>query len=148
MAYKKDQGRYMRMGAFWSLFLLAGYGCLGGLTHSLYRWLPSIAGDNAAEPWIQHFPMLGQFGLAELIAILILTTAGIWIHQILMRPKVADLLIDTETELKKVTWPSMSETMNGTIAVAMTVVALFVFLSAADTVIAFVMDTVLKQRSS
>ena len=145
MAYKKDQGRFMRMGAFWALLLLAAYGCLGGFVRSLYRWLPSLAGDKSVEPWITPFPILGQLGLPEIVGILSLTAIAIWIHAVLMRPKVADLLIDTEQELKKVTWPSSSETINGTIAVAATVVALFLFLAVADTAIAFVMDNLLKR---
>lgn len=135
----------MRMGAFWGLLLLAAYGCLGGFVRSLYRWLPSLVSDKAAEPWITPFPILGQFGLPELVGILLLAIVGIWIHAVLMRPKVADLLIDTENELKKVTWPSGSETLNGTIAVAATVVALFLFLAVADTAIAYLMDNLLKR---
>ena len=136
------------MSAFWGLFLLAAYGCLGGLVRVLSRWIPSIAGERAVDPWIQPFPLLGSFGLPQLIALLVLSTIGYWIYSVLNRPKYAELLIDTENELKKVTWPSGTETVNGTVAVAVTVVALFFFLSAADTVIAFLMDTALKHRGS
>ena len=149
MTYRKDQGRYVRMGAFWGLFILAGYGCLSSLVRTLSRWLPSITGsDKTVEPWIQHFPLLGQLGLPEVISLLVLSAAGVWIYSILSRPRVADLLIDTENELKKVTWPSSTETVNGTVAVGLTVVALFFFLSAADSLIAFLMDAALKHRGS
>jgi hypothetical protein len=33
------------------------------------------------------------------------------------RPTVADLLIDTETELRKVTWPTVPEAVNSSIVV-------------------------------
>ena len=146
MAYKKDQGRYVRMGAFWALFLLAAYGCLGGLVRALTRWLPAIAGDNSTNAWIQPFPLLGSFGLPQLIAILILSVVGVWIHGVLNRPKYANLLIDTENELKKVTWPSGSETVTGTIAVALTVVVLLLFLTGADLVLGFILDHTLSRR--
>ena len=135
----------MRMGAYWALLLLSAYGCLGGLVRTLYRLLPSIAGEHSAEPWIAPFPILGQFGLPELIGALLLSVIGVWLHAALSRPRVADLLIDTEHELKKVTWPSSSETINGTVAVAATVIALFFFLAVADTAIAFLMDNLLKR---
>ena len=39
MSYRKDQGRYARMLAFWALTLLVAYGCFhsGGLVNVLDR---------------------------------------------------------------------------------------------------------------
>ena len=134
------------MSAFWGLFLLAAYGCLGGLVRVLHRWIPAIAGERATDAWVQPFPLLGSFGLPQLIALLVLSVIGYWIFSVLNRPKYAELLIDTENELKKVTWPTGSETVTGTIAVALTVVVLLVFLTGADLMLGFVLDHTLSRR--
>ena len=44
----------------------------------------------------------------------------------------ADLLIETEAEMKKVTWPSLSETMSGSITVILTVLVLMAILALFD----------------
>jgi preprotein translocase SecE subunit len=48
------------------------------------------------------------------------------------RPKQADLLIETESEMRKVTWPSLSETMSGSITVILTVLILMAILALFD----------------
>ena len=49
--------------------------------------------------------------------------------------QVSGLLIETEGELRKVTWPSTAETWSGTIAVIITVVLMLCFLYASDLVL-------------
>ena len=61
--------------------------------------------------------------------------AAVVIHRVLNKPKCADMLIETEAELRKVTWPSMSETWAGALAVAVTVVLLLAFLTLSDHVL-------------
>lgn len=129
VAYKKDQGRFARLVAFWALFGLVAYGCLGGLVYVVDSWL-------AMKPWLAQFPLLGKFGLAETIALGVLAIAGVVIFRWLDRPRVADLLIDTEAELRKVTWPTAKDTWTGTIAVAVTVVVLLAFLFTTDLILA------------
>lgn len=135
MSYKKDQGRFARMAAFWGLFLLAAYGMLGGLVITLRGWL----GSDRAHAWIDPFPLLGRLDLSMAIALALLAVTGIAIHRWLNRPKSADLLIDTENELRKVTWPSFSDTWTGTLAVVVTVAFLLVFLTFADIALSFVL---------
>ena len=50
-------------------------------------------------------------------------------------PKVADLMIETELELRKVTWPTMPEVINSSIVVIVCVVVLMVFLAGSDLVL-------------
>jgi len=132
VAYKKDQGRYARMTAFWGLFLLLGYGCLGGLVITLRGWL-------GGEPLMDALPLVGTIDLAKILALVTLAVGGFAIHAFLNKPKAADLLIDTENELKKVTWPSATETITGTVAVMVTVAVLLVFLSFSDFVLSAVL---------
>lgn len=136
MAYKKNEGRYVRMAAFWALFLLVGYGCLGGMVYT-------VDGLIGTKPWMDQFPILGQFGWPQVVSLTALATAGLLIYRFLERPKVADLLIDTEGELRKVTWPTTSETVSGTVAVAITVTVLLVYLTVADLALTALMKRLL-----
>ncbi|MEM7517388.1 MAG: preprotein translocase subunit SecE, partial [Planctomycetota bacterium] len=47
-------------------------------------------------------------------------------------PKIAETLIDTESELKKVTWPTVPEAINASIVVLVTVLFLMAFLAGSD----------------
>lgn len=142
MAYKKDQGRYARMTAFWGLFLLAADGCLRGLQSSLRGWFPAWGTD-----WTDPLPLIGEVDAAKLVSVLVLALIGYTLHRILNRPKVADTLIETEGELKKVTWPSGSETWTGTIAVIVTVLVLLVYLFAADILLSQVLPPLMGATS-
>jgi preprotein translocase SecE subunit len=134
VAYKKDQGRYARMTAFWALIGLFAYGCLGGLAPTLASYF--------GRPWVSPFPLIGHLGWDTVIALGVLLAIGFVIHRLLNRPKIADLLIDTETELRKVTWPTLSETWVGTMAVAIAVLVMLVFVSASDYVLTFIVQRI------
>ena len=133
MSYRKDQGRYARMIAFWALVLLVAYGCFhgGGLTDQLDRWM-----GESNQTLIDPFPILKTLKTSTLIALGVLVVAALLIHRILSKPKIADTLIDTETEMHKVTWPSWPEAWQGTLAVTVMVVILTLFLTVADAALA------------
>ena len=58
---------------------------------------------------------------------------GLWfLNRTLERPKNADLLIETESELRKVTWPTVDETVDGSVVVIVVVLFLMGFMAAAD----------------
>ena len=145
MAYKKDHGRYARMVAFWSLTLLLAYGCIRteGLVLSMRSWLRSLGGDSLARPWIEPFPILGTMDLAMTICLGLLAVSGGLVYLWLSRPRVADMLIDTESELRKVTWPTFSDTWKGTLAVVVTVTFLLLYLTGADIAINYMMQMVM-----
>jgi preprotein translocase SecE subunit len=117
------------MASFWGLFLLAGYGILGGFVHVLNGWLARFGVD--VKPWTK-VPILGDFGIGALSCVLLQLLVGWLIYRFLNRPKVADMLIETETELRKVVWPTWSDTWAGTMAVVATVVVLLAYLAVAD----------------
>lgn len=129
MSYRKDQGRYARMVAFWALTLLVGYGCFhaGGLVNVL----DGLLGENNST-YVEQFPLFGSLRLSTMIAIGVLVACAVFFHRVLNKPRVADALIDTEAEMQKVTWPAWAETWQGTMAVAATVLALFLFLTVVD----------------
>ncbi len=119
------------MGAFWSLALLLLFGC-----HFLHFTLsnyvsalkPALGGIQIP---IVSIDLSGSF----LIASLIFLGGIVWLHGWLQKPKVADLLIDTEAELKKVTWPSSQEVVNSALVVIISVAILMGFLAGADYVL-------------
>ncbi len=116
------------MVAFWALMLLIAYGCLGGFVIMLDRTLSAEINKTLVE----QFPLFGTLKVSTLIALAVLALSGYVIHRFLNRPKAVDLLIDTESEMRKVTWPSLPETWTGTLAVMFTVLILFCFLTFAD----------------
>jgi len=129
MAYKQDQGRYARLAAFWTLALLIFYGCT-----SLREQLSAYGALN--KPLVASMAKLPVLGLhldAGLLIVTVVLAGGLWLlYRFLEQPRQADLLIETESELKKVTWPTMPEAVNSSLVVLGTVVFLMVFLAGAD----------------
>jgi preprotein translocase SecE subunit len=133
MAYKPDQGRLTRLAAFWALALLFFYGVTSG-----YQ---TLTGNLAwsARPLFEGMPRIPVLGLrlnpALLIAVVALAAVWYALYRWLNTPKIADLLIDTESEMRKVTWPSFSEAVNSSVVVIVCVVFLMGFLAGADWVL-------------
>ncbi len=126
--YRKDQGRLARMAAFWSLAILLFYGC-----NSLQTELESRF-DALAEPLGGIvIPVLGLALTPAFLVALVLFAGGTfllmrWQH----KPETADLLIDTEAELRKVTWPTGQEVVSSSLIVIFFVTFLMAFLAGAD----------------
>jgi preprotein translocase SecE subunit len=121
-----------RMTAFWSGTIFLFYGCV-----SLLRELTTDffgLGDTLAQPiGGVSVPVLGMDLSPALLIVTALFAFGVFLfNRWLERPKQADTLIDTESEMKKVTWPSLPETMSGSITVIMTVLILMTILAVFD----------------
>ncbi len=131
MAYKPDQGRIARLVAYWSLALLVLYGCT-----SLHAELSSRFGGALGRPFFASFTKLPVLGVklngAILITIVVLAAALYFLYRWQQTPKVAELLIETESELRKVTWPTLPEAINSSIIVIVCVLFLMGFLAGAD----------------
>ena len=121
------------MFSFWTLFLLLAYGCLGGLVITLRTWI------GETEVWIESLPLLGNVDLPRVIGLASLAIGGFVLYRLLNRPKAADMLIETEAELRKVTWPAASDTWTGTLAVVVTVIVMLLYLFAADLFLSYIM---------
>lgn len=130
-SYKSDQGRLARLAVFWALGILLFYGCV-----SLYRTLSPAFGGGLSKPFMPTFKSIPVIGLPLNPALLItaVVLAGAWylLHRWQQTPKVADLLIETEAELRKVTWPTIPEAVNSSIVVIVCVIFLMGFLAGAD----------------
>ncbi len=134
MAYKSDQGRITRLFAFWSTAALVFYGAV-----SLRQTLSTIFHGVLAKPLVQSMPKIPVLGLNFNMALLITAVflIGAWyaLYRWHQTPKIADLLIETEAELRKVTWPTVSEAVNSSIIVIACVMFLMAFLAGADFVL-------------
>ncbi len=110
--YKSGQGKNTRLFSAFGLAIIAGAGC-----YQLYQSL------NAQDinPWVETLLPVGLFaGLAFLIFLLV------------NKQKVADFMISSEGELKKVSWSSRQEIIASTMIVIIVVIAMGVLLGTAD----------------
>jgi len=110
--YKNGQGKYTRLGTAAGGALIAAIGCL-----QLYRTLE--AADISL--WVETMVPVGIF-----LAVSVLT---FWIVN---KPNVADFMIASEGEMKKVNWSSRQEIVVSTVVVISVVIIFAVLLGAAD----------------
>ena len=136
--YKEDQGRLARMAAFWSLTLFVLFGCtfLHGILIQYDSMSTAIQGYKIP---IVSVELNGAF----LISLAVFVVGVVFVHHWQQRPKVADLLIDTESELKKVTWPTGQEVMNSSMVVVVCVLLIGAFLALADLFLARIMKVII-----
>lgn len=129
--YREDQGRLARMAAFWCLVLFLVFGC-----HSLYQALQAFA--SLADPiGGASIPVVGvPFSGAFVIAFVVFLVGLVAIRRWERTPKMADLLIDTEAELKKVAWPTLQQVTNSSLVVIVSVVLLGGFMALIDLLLA------------
>jgi preprotein translocase SecE subunit len=133
-SYKEDQGRLVRMAAFWSVAFFVVFGC-----KFLHDILVQYAAMQVPIAGI-HIPVVGVDLTGAFLVGFVLFCAGmaaIWRWQ--QRPKVANLLIETEAELKKITWPKGQEVVNAALVVIVFVVVIGLFLAFADWFVSRVM---------
>ncbi len=127
MAYKKDQGRHVRMAAYWILLfiIMAGF-------YKFRFWLDSTLGAWSRRNLLgQDFlGMPTSFNVFFCIAFTLLSAYLLYLY--LNKPKVADLLIETEAELRKCTWPTLKETWDASVVVVITVLVIGAFLAVSD----------------
>ncbi len=141
MAYRKDQGRLARMAAFWSVAILIFYGCV-----SLRQELAGRFADSLGQPMFEggRIPVVGvDLTPAFLIATICCIVGFILLHRWTESPKIADSLIDTESELRKVTWPTLQEATQSSIVVIMCVLVLMAILAGSDYLLGRLMSRVL-----
>jgi len=116
--YQSKQGRILRRTTAGAILLACVLACQA-LYHSfMYEW-----GDTGA--WVKFVPeSLGSMPVAYwLLGVLVLLAA--WVaYRTVNYPVFADFLIDVESEMTKVTWPSWIELQRAT---AVVLVTMFIF---------------------
>lgn len=117
--HKPEQGLVVRGTGLAMISALLLFGCYG-----LYYFVYS-KGDFYKDPiggWLT-IPLVDLDVNPALVVALVVFSACVYLTAYLLgRPKTADLLIETETELAKVTWPSWAETVNASVVVIFTTV--------------------------
>ncbi len=102
-------------------------------SRSLYGFLHwSWAQDNLIGGKIPIVNLPLNLSLIFSVAVFVLLMAAVtWF---INQNKLGSLLIETETEMKKVTWPSWNESFNSSIIVLVAVIFFMIFLGFADIV--------------
>ena len=123
--YKKGQGSIAR--------LLSLAGCLMLLFWGGYSFWIYLQGYKSLSDNLLEIPTIGlDIDLALIISVVVVLAGAAGIVWMLNRPRLVDLLIETEAEMKKVSWPSRQEAWNSSIIVVVTVVIMMGLLFAYD----------------
>jgi preprotein translocase subunit SecE len=120
---KKGQGKRAR----WIAYALGG-----GLV--LFGAIALFATINkpGQHVWLDGVPVIGALTLYNVLAALVFGLGLLALHLLLNRPQLVDLLIDTELEMKKVSWPSKKEVQSATLIVVLVTVILAMLLFGFD----------------
>lgn len=127
--YKPDEGRNARQIAFWLAIAMIAYGCM-----TLRSELNRFQGlRKTMLSGMETVPIFGTpLNMSLIVALAVFCGAAYFLIRFLSREKIADHLIEVETEMRKVTWPSFKEASNSSIVVICTVLLLMGFLALSD----------------
>ena len=126
--YKAGQGKYARGVAY---LLGAGMIIFGGI-----RLYATINVPN--KEWVRDLPVIDHVSVYNTIAFGVVLVGMFMLHLVLNRPSAVNALIDTEQELKKVSWPSKLEVRNATIVVVIVTFVMAVLLYGFDKILQWV----------
>jgi len=134
--YKQGQGSRARL-----LAVVSGVALIIWGGFALWR---TLIGSDALSSALLEIPQLG-FDITFAFIIALLVTAGgiVGIAWIFNRPKTVDLLVETEAEMKKVSWPSRQEAWNSSLVVVVTVIVMMGLLFVYDVVLNFLIRQLL-----
>ncbi len=121
--YKPGQGKYTRLVTGFSVALIVGFGCW-----RLYQML------DAADI---------NLWITTLLPVAIFVALGVLTYWLLNKPSVADFLIASEGELKKVNWSSRKEVAVSTFVVILVVVVMGIILGVTDLVFTLIFRSLL-----
>lgn len=141
--YRVGQGVFTRRIAYWSLVMFSAWA-----SFDLWQWMQGI--EVLRRPFSQAFPRLPGLGveLGWSVPLVAVVFAALWVLSawFLNKPWVSDLLIETEAEMKRVSWPSPTEAWGATKVVAVTVLAITVVLMVFDMVISALLKLIFNLR--
>ena len=130
---KGGQGRWARLSAYVGLAIMAAFGAVAlhnVPTHGSKWW----GGDLGL--WSKR--LLGvNFTLRPVFfaAVAFFLVSMIGVHVFLNRPRAAEFLIETQGEMKRVSWPTRREWIGSTIVVLVLVMILSFFLFGVDSLL-------------
>ena len=121
--YKKGQGSIARGTAY---TIAAGLIVFGAVR--LYATL----GGPFTEIVAPGVPMVGDVDVRKVVALLVGAAGLFALHALLNRPRSVDLMIETEQEMRKVSWPTLPEVWNATLVVILVTAVFALTMSAFD----------------
>ena len=130
MIYKRDKGNVSRGIGIMALSAVALFGCRELYRLLLDSGLPSVPGGLGLR-W------------ADLIVGFIGAGCALGIFLLLNNPKVVDFLLETEAELKKVSWSPPRQVFSNSVIVIVSVIVLAFFILVSDNVISKVITLLL-----
>ena len=119
--YKKGQGKKARVTAYILLGLLVLFGAIA--CHGEFNTVGRGVGLPVHDS-VSNLPVIGALTWMKLISAAVFFAGMVCVHLFLNRPVSADLMIDTEQEMRKVSWPTWPEVKSASLVV---VVVTFVF---------------------
>ena len=130
--YKPGQGKFARTIAYVLGILLVAFGAV-----RLYATI-----NRPGHAWVEGVPLIGSLSIYNTVAIVVCLLGVLGLHLVLNRPATVDLLIDTEQEMKKVSWPSRREVQNATVVVVIVTLTMALLLSGFDQLLRLVFELV------
>jgi len=121
--YKPGQGKYTRLISGISVAVIVAIGC--------WRLYERLAATDWS-PWIKF-----------IVPLVVFCAIAVAVYWLLNKQSVADFLIASEGELKKVNWSSRKEVAVSTFVVILVVVVMAALLGATDMVFQLVFDKLL-----
>lgn len=115
--YKKGQGFYTRVGSAAGIGILTAMGC--------WALSNTLSGFEYSNPDVKTSV---QYGVPALVLIIL----GSVLYWILNRPNIADFMIATEGEMKKVSWSTKKEIIASTKVVIFVVILMGLLLAGVD----------------
>ena len=127
--------------AWGSLSLLLALPLLwGGLGRAWneFDWAGGVLPDQAWR--VDLIYITTKFGPAMTIAALVCAGAAVWWWRFCNKPKWADLLIEMEAELRKVSWPAAGDAWQSTLVVTGFTIALVATILVYDIIIRGILE--------
>lgn len=124
--YKKGQGTIARASAYLIGTLLIGFGA-----YRLFATV-NVPGQGVLT---SDLPVIGALTISKVVAFFVGALGVLGLHALLNKPRSVDMLIETEAEMRRVSWPTTKQVWNATLVVAFVTFVLAVTMSGLDLVI-------------
>ena len=126
---KAGQGSLTRLITWTVLILASALGCV-----ELYAWIQSPKDEPLVSgEWFRHLPFLAvPLSWKFLLCLAIFVGLIMFVRWTMARPSMATTLVETELEMKKISWPTRQESFNAMWVVVFVTVVLTGTLAAFD----------------
>jgi preprotein translocase SecE subunit len=140
--FKPDEAKLTRRLTFFALLIFVIWG-----GRELGKWLVAIVPGLNKPFLLSESVILPYYAmplrLGVLAAIILTVVAAIVLYKFLNRERMASLLIETETEMRKVSWPSWADAKQSTVVVLVFVVTTAVYLTVIELGLKRIFDFIL-----